>query len=184
MFVFIASVHHTGTNFATKLFEDLGYQITDKGVKEAGNSANYVHRSHIADSVMTELDDWLHMGVPIVVPLRHPMEVAKSWLARKKPIEEMVRQFQILAEVVDRHGPLYLPIDHADRETYLHHLRLEIDPNLDTDWPIVSSKVEGSEHPAQLQPVAPNQDDVDLLVALAHTPLLNKFYPEPWELWL
>ncbi len=179
MFVFCASVHHTGTQFVQKLFEDIGYQITDLTPKEAGNSANYLHRCHIADSVMTELTDWLHMGVPIVVPLRHPMEVARSWLARGKPVSEMVRQFQILIECVDRHGPLYLPIDHDCRKTYLHHLRLECDPNLDTDWPIVPAKNGDTK---QQHVVEPNFEDYEYLARLHEMELLRRFYPQKWLL--
>lgn len=182
MFVFCASVHHTGTNFVMKLFEDLGYQTTDKTPKEAGNSVNYFHRCHIADSCATELGEWLNLGVPIIVPLRHPMEVARSWLSRKKPIEDLIRQYQMLVEVVDPHGPLYLPIDHPDRETYFWHLRLECDPTLDTDWPIVSSKREGSEHRAQLKPVEPNAEDYRQLEALHDCELLQRFYPDRWLL--
>jgi len=182
MFVFICSVHHTGTQFTQKLFTDLGYEITDKTPKEAGNSVNYLHRCHIADSVLTELLHWLHMGVPIVVPLRHPMEVARSWLARGKPISEMVRQFQILDELVEQFMPLYLPIDQPYRETYLHHLRLECDPNLNTDWQKVSSKVVGSDHPAQLKPVEPNAEEYRQLQALNEMTLLKGFYPGRWLL--
>lgn len=182
MFVFIASVHHTGTQFTQKLFEDLGYIPTDKTPQEAGNSANYFHRCHISDSIMTELTDWLHMGVPIVVPLRHPIEVARSWLARKKPISQMVRQFEILEQQVDGFKPLYLPIDHYDRNTYLHYLRLEIDPNIDTDWPIVGGKQEGSDHAEQLAYVEPNFDDYEYLQKLHESELLHSFYPHKWLL--
>ena len=183
MFVFCASVHHTGTNFVSKLFTDLGYEFTDKTPKEAGNSVNYFHRCHIGDSTATELGEWLNVDVPLIVPLRHPIEVAKSWLARDKPIERMVRQFQILNERVDCHNPLYLPIDHPYREQYFNYLRLATDLELSTEWPVIASKREGSTHRAQLTVPEPSAADIKLLVALAHTPLLNKFYPEPWEFW-
>lgn len=181
MFVFVASVHHTGTQFVQKLFEDADYQITDLTPKEAGNSVNYLHRSHIADAVMTELDEWLNLGIPVIVPLRHPMAVAKSWLARKKPIEEMIRQFQILVELVDPFGPLYLPIDHEHRELFLSRIRHECGSEIVTDWPIVASKVEGSDHQAQLKPVEPNHDEYRQLETLQGCELLNRFYPD-WRL--
>lgn len=182
MFVFVASVHHTGTQFVQKLFEDLDYQITDKTPKEAGNSVNYLHRCHITDSVMTELMQWLQTDTPLIVPLRHPMEVARSWLARKKPISEMVRQFELLFEVVDPFNPLYLPIDHADREMYLSLIAEACDHDINTNWQKVSSKVVGSDHPAQLKAVAPSFDDYLHLGSLHESKLLQRFYPQRWLL--
>lgn len=181
MFVFIASVHHTGTQFTEKLFKDAGFGPTDKA---AVNGQNDYHRAHIADSVATELKDWLERGFPLVVPLRHPMEVAKSWLRRKKPIPQMVRQFELLVELVDPYKPMYLPLDHEFRERYLAAIRRECGTQIVTDWAVHASKREGGPHKAQLTLPEPSAADIELLVALAHTPLLNNFYPEPWELWL
>lgn len=179
MFVFVASVHHTGTQFVQKLFEDSGYKITDKTPKEAGNSVNYLHRCHITDSVMTELMQWLHMGIPIIVPLRHPKEVARSWLARNKPLTDLVRQFKILEEVVDAFTPLYLPIDHYSRETALYQLQLECEPKLHTDWPVVGSRPHGEGHYCV---VAPTEADYEQLKHLRENLFLQQFYQRRWPL--
>jgi hypothetical protein len=175
MFVFIASVHHTGTQFAQKLFEDLGYIGTDKTPKEAGNSVNYFHRSHIAPSILTELKMWLEIGVPIVVPMRHPWAVVQSWLARKKALKQLMEQYELLFRLVDTYPVLYLPLDTMDREVYLHHLRLECDPLLTTNWPVIGSD-------AKLERVPIDDEGAAILVDLIDEPLMQRFYPGAWTL--
>ena len=175
--VFIASVHHTGTNFATKLFKDIGYEQTDKTPAEAGNSANFFHRSHIADSVATELKTWLDLGIPIVVPMRHPVTVLNSWLARGKDPDELKRQFDLLIGLVDAYKPIYLPIDSPNKEAFLTNLRLKVDLRLNTDWPVVASKIKGSEHRAQLEPIKPTLAHLGIIGPYSFHPLFERFYP-------
>lgn len=183
MFVFIGSVHHTGTQFTQKLFEDIGYVGTDKTPKEAGNSCNYFHRCHLSDSIMTELNNWLHEDVPLIVPLRHPVEVMHTWLRKRdKPLEVMLRQWQILYEHVDSFKPLYLPMDHAERDRYFTNLRLKTDLKLITDWAVVGSKRAGSDHPAQEQPVVPEPEHIEMMRELSYQPFFERFYPTPWPL--
>lgn len=174
--VFIASVHHTGTNFCTKLFKDIGYEQSDKTPKEAGNSANYFHRAHIADSVATELKTWLDLGLPIVVPLRHPVATLKSWLSRGKDPAELKRQLDLLIGLVDTYKPLYLPIDSPDRDAYFTDLRLKVDLRLNTSWPVVASKAKGSDHRAQLEPVSPTPEGLENIMPYCFHPFFERFY--------
>ena len=176
MFVFVASVHHTGTQFTQKLFVDLDYEVTDKLPGETENNGNYFHRCHISDSCRTELNEWLHRGVPLIVPLRHPLAVMRSWLARGKSVEEMCRQFELLFELVDPHQPLYLPLDSPLRDKYFTNLRLKVDLSLNTDWAKWRSKMKGSDHPAQLEPVTPTDEQMQMLEPVLKTPLMTTFY--------
>lgn len=185
MFVLCVSVHHTGTQFVQKLFEDAGYIATDKTPKEAGNSCNYFHRCHMAPSVMTELNDWLKLtdDMPLVIPLRHPVEVLQSWLVRKKQPKQLMEQWKILVDYVDiKYEPLYLPLDHDDRDHYFTNLRLKTDLGLKTNWPIVGSKREDSEHFAQLKPIALEPEHIDMMFELMAEPFFHRFYPQPWQL--
>ena len=184
MFVLCVSVHHTGTQFVQKLFEDIGYIATDKTPKEAGNSCNYFHRAHIAPSIMTELNEWLKLtdDMPLVIPLRHPVDVLQSWLVRSKAPEQMMAQWKMLFDIDARYSPLYLPLDHDDRDAYFTNLRLKTDLKLKTTWPVVGSKVVGSDHIAQLKPVAPSPAHIDMMFELMDAPLFTRFYPEPWQL--
>ena len=174
MQVFVASVHHTGTQFTQKLFTDLDYEITDKTPKEAGNSRNYFHRCHISDSVMTELKLWLQLGIPIIVPLRHPPVVAESWLARAKPMAEMLRQWQILIDVVDLYEPLYLPLDSPNRDSYFTNLRLKTDLKLKTDWAVTA-------HDGELKPLYLTFEQQQQLGPLVFNEFFDRFYPPKAE---
>lgn len=179
MHIFIASVHHTGTQFTCKLFVDAGYEQNSKwpeGRKGTPDPANYFHRSHIADSVGTELRHWLDLGIPIVVPIRHPIAVLKSWLVRKKDPLELKKQFELLIKVVDPYKPLYLPLDSPDREDYLTDIRLKVDLGLKTDWKPYRSKLKGSDHRAQLEPVAPTAAGLEAIMPFLFHPLFENFY--------
>lgn len=182
MFVFIASVHHTGTQFAQKLFEDFDYLGTDKKPAESGNSRNYFHRCHISDSIKTELTEWLELGLPLVVPLRHPVEVAKSWKARDKSLKIMLRQWQLLEELVLPYQPYFLPVDHDYRDVYFQVIKEAINPEIMTDWQIVGSKREGSGHKSNLTVPDFTADDICNIQPLADMCWLTEIYPEPWLL--
>lgn len=175
MFVFIATVHHTGTQFTEKLFKDAGYGPTDK--TNGLNGQNDYHRAHIDYPVQTELKDWLERGFPLVVPLRHPLAVAKSWKARRKPIEQLIRQYELLETLVDPYQPLYLPIDHPERDRYFTNLRLKVDLRLKTDWAVHASKAKGSDHQAQLEPVPLDKNDIKLLGPVMFGAFMGRFYP-------
>ena len=180
MHVFVASVHHTGTQFTQKLFEDLGYEVSDKTPAEAGNSVNYFHRCHIADAVRTELKQWMNMDIPKIVPLRHPVEVAKSWKARGKKLSIMLTQFELLQEVVLPRNPLFLPVDHGNRDAYFDMIRLKADIKLNTDWTPHGGKRVGSGHPSQLTVPDFTPADLGLLLSLSAMDWLTQLYPEPW----
>lgn len=182
MFIFIASVHHTGTQFTEKILLDAGYGPTDKPEKGGNKENNDYHRAHIAHSVQTELKDWLERKFPLIVPLRHPVDVAMSWKARKKPIKQMVAQFELLQELVLPYNPYLLPIDHDMRDIYFQVIRENIDANLKTDWAIWKSKRKGSDHVAQLEVPAFDGDDICDIQTLTNMPFLHKLYPTPWLL--
>lgn len=182
MFIFIASVHHTGTQFTEKLVKDAGYGPTDKPEKGGPSENKDYHRAHIAHSVQIELKDWLDRGFPLIVPLRHPVEVAASWKARSKPIKQMVRQFALLQELVLPYNPYFLPVDHDMRDIYLQVIQENIDASLATDWTIVGGKRVGSDHKAQLQVPPFSAGDICDIQELTNMPFLQAIYPTPWLL--
>ncbi len=123
-----------------------------------------------------ELGEWLAMDIPIVVPVRHPFAVAKSWLARGRPLDEMLRQYELLINVVDAANPLYLPLDSEFRDRYFTRLRLKVDLKLSTDWAVHASKMKGGDHKSQLEPVEMTAEHVDLITPLLLSPFFFRFY--------
>jgi len=82
---------------------------------------------------------------PCIVPLRHPVSVAESWIARADPnrrhvkIEELCDYWRRLITVVDPFRPYYLPIDRPEREARLQAINDGLGLELKTDWPVWKS---------------------------------------------
>ena len=76
---------------------------------------------------------------PVVVPMRHPVSIFESWIAQDKPLALLPNQFQILKTMVDPVGPIYLPLDVPDRDSWLAKLNARLGLELQTDWPVIMS---------------------------------------------
>ena len=122
------------------------------------------------------------MDIPKIVPLRHPVEVAKSWKAREKKLSIMLRQWELLEEVVLPRNPMFLPVDHENRDVYFQVIREACDPNLATDWTPKGGKRVGSPHPAQLVVPDFTPEDIGLMLSISNMDWLTAIYPEPWLL--
>lgn len=77
---------------------------------------------------------------PSIVPLRHPVLTALSWVKRDRDLGEMCLMWYMLVEQLDRYGPHYLPIDAPDRDTRLAQIGEALGLELRTDWPMTNSK--------------------------------------------
>lgn len=120
------TIPRTGTHFLTTLLEDYEAKVVHIWPKE--------------------VDTWsqlLHAGDPIIVPLRHPLEVAKSWKRREigpgdtLKVLDLPQWWRLLIGVVDPAHPYYLPLDVPDRDNYLARICLLADVDLETDWPVL-----------------------------------------------
>jgi hypothetical protein len=126
----IASIRHTGS----KLFVDdilkAPHQANNQKPKSGVNFFTHIdlHNPLIHARCFQEY--------PTIVTLRHPLLVATSWKKRKKEISEMCVLWYILAEMLDKYNPYYLPVDHKDRDSYLQKINEGLGLNLKTDWPL------------------------------------------------
>ena len=72
------------------------------------------------------------------VPLRAPMEIARSWARKGMSMKLLADRFEMLATMFDSQEPLWIPLDSPDREEYLEAARsatgLDLDPR---GWPRV-----------------------------------------------
>jgi hypothetical protein len=138
--IVVASVHHTGTNFVwqhlLKGMTQVGMNYDPSGRKRPPE--NGFVRIHCDTDQHGYLQWWLKQ-FPCIVPLRHPMAVAASWKAREKSLDNLAIQWKILKEKVDPYLPMYLPIDSPDREQWLEQIRGFLNPELQTDWPVIMS---------------------------------------------
>lgn len=84
---------------------------------------------------------------PLFLPMRHPMDVARSWMRRGKGMDHWFRAmwrnlFELKAGFEDSY---WLPIDTTDREGYLDAARERLRAPLATDW--VPRGVTGNDYP-------------------------------------
>ena len=138
MIVVVASVHHTGTHFVVdELFKGWRHYAMSYG-NIKGPIGDGVTRIHIDKDQSIYLPRWMEHQ-PLVVPMRHPASVVESWLARDKPIEPLLPQWEMLKTMVDPARPIYLPLDVPDRDRWLGELNGKLGLKLQTDWPVIMS---------------------------------------------
>lgn len=146
MNLFIASIHHTGTQFTVDLLQRAGYKYINRNWPEPRHQQR-LFRQHIEVRSMpllletlSTLDVLCGRGARPIVPLRHPVLCAQSWARRHKSIDDMIEQWNWLLDEIDPYNPVYFPIDLPDRSLYLQSLSEYVGQDLETDWHLVGAK--------------------------------------------
>lgn len=145
--ILLLSIYHTGTQFCVEhLFGPLPNNRLSSG--------SYIRHKHLLDRhvefIKKELSKQNRKKYSaIVVPLRHPARVKRSFEKRGWPIETYYEQWDNLIEVVAPLNPFYLHIDQEDdREFELAELqKLLPDYELPGDWPVVHRVTDSHEYP-------------------------------------
>ena len=139
--IVVPTIRNSGTHF---LLDLLG--IKPKGMlwTEQENGIAYGHiYLHLKDIYLPLIRDNL-----TIIPLRHPLVVAKSWQDRGGNILELIESWELLVNEIDPLGPMYLPIDATSatsqcnqplRKIALENINYRTGLNLETDWEPVSS---------------------------------------------
>lgn len=130
--VVIPTVQHTGTIWLAKhLFGGNGFEVcTFRG---EARTDKVVHYGHCWPGELKYMRPLLKR-YPAVVPLRHPHLVFEAWRRRHRTHFEMLLQWSILINEVDKYKPLYLPIDRPDRDKYLRAINRRLGVELNPDW--------------------------------------------------
>lgn len=125
------SVEHSGTRFV-------------KNHLLRGRLATYYHL------VPTDRDfiEQTRIKYPnVFVPLRHPLEIARSWSKKNMPLNLLNGRFDYLAEICTANNFSVIPIDVPDRLDYIVEARrrtgLQLDPG---DWPKVGEQKDKKDH--------------------------------------
>ncbi len=127
----VGSVPHCGTQFTQQLFAPL--TVADEIEGDGIISRHFYNDQLPLFRVLVE------RGYPLIVPLRHPAEVAKSWSKRREPVAEMCDFYRRMVSAIDPLQPAYLPIDVADRDSYIIAINERFGFELETDWVPVGS---------------------------------------------
>ena len=117
------------------LFSDYNFGPVDDSNRPRGE-----HR-HIEPAQIKILQHWLNEAEHVVVPIRHPVKVAESWKLRNYDLAALDEQWRTLVDVVAPHDPIYLPVDHPDRNLYLDVLNERMGLDLQTDWKPVGGRL-------------------------------------------
>jgi hypothetical protein len=117
--ILIPTVPHTGTHFMRALFK----------------GQHKIQLDHIWPERTAMWRELLHKGHPIVVPMRHPFEVAESWKRRGKDPLEIPELWRLLVQEIDKYNPQYLCLDvPLLRNGQLKAINNRLHLNLATDW--------------------------------------------------
>ena len=129
----IFSLPHSGTTFC------LNYLLADP-VLHAESFMMY----HV-NSVIRVVDS-MDESMAVVMPVRHPFRIMRSWVSRGRPPAEKKHsnfiyqfdEFFRVAEIAKERGsgPYHIPIDCPDiRDGYRDKLAERLGADLPTDWP-------------------------------------------------
>jgi len=130
--IIVPTIRNTGTHFLLNL---LG--IKPKGMlwTEQEYGVTYGHIDPAYKDIYLPLIE----NNTTIIPLRHPLVVARSWQSRGGNILELVETWEHLVNDIDPMNPCYLPIDSEYRVGYLNALNISAGLYLKTDWEPVGS---------------------------------------------
>lgn len=120
--ILILSVEHSGTRF----------------VKNHLLHQNWSRYQHLVPHQREYIERMPGMYDFTFVPLRAPMEIARSWARKAKPMGLLAERLEMLATMFEDEEPLWIPIDTPDRDEYVQRASeatgLDLDPR---GWPKV-----------------------------------------------
>ena len=165
--IIVPTIRNTGTHFLLNL---LG--IKPKGMlwTEQENGIAYGHIYPDRKDIYLPLI----RDNQTIIPLRHPLVVAKSWQDRGGNLLELVESWELLVNEIDPLHPTYLPIDSPHRDSYLNIIRIKTRKMLPTEWEPVSS-VNGN-HELRHEDMEGDKLITDLVDRIS--PFLNSFYDQ------
>ena len=147
-----------------------------------GNFKIKAQQIHPVETRRDQLEGWMLKNSreqrPIIVPLRHPISVAKSWVARSEPgepagfqIEQMFKQYELLFEFAEISDTLWLPVDHPERNGYIAIMSMRLKLHFSTNWKPYGAR------PVDRQPVLSTDTQFQINELLMH-PLLSDIYTQ------
>jgi len=130
----LLTVPHTGTKFTERMFWDLGYHAYAMVDDPKDDKALFGGHTVLPDQVELAKRLIEDRGFPLIVTLRHPYLVEKSWIGRNKSVPNMINAFYVLGDLIKEYDPYVLPVDSPVREHCLELMREGLNLNLRTNW--------------------------------------------------
>lgn len=165
--ILVPTIPHAGTHF----MRDVLFAGMVQGTK------GRVRVEHLTPSSCPTLVEMGRKAEGVVIPLRHPCEIALSWRRRGKDIlgatgsATLGQWMSNMVEYFDPLDPHYLPLDTSERELYLRRMNFDLGLELETDW----QPVRGEEY--QQPAVLTQQEFGHILEAIGdHAEFWARFY--------
>ena len=162
----VPTIQHTGTKLLARMFGDIHWASFNENTDDR---ESVLYLGHLTVNSIEAIKRLSH---PIIVPLRHPYLVAESWQRRGKPLTELVDNFRLLVNEIDKLDPHYLPVDIKDRDRYLDLINRDLGLNLSTEWKVVNSVKRT--YNIDRKDLSPNEIVKDLVKEIE--PFLSRFY--------
>lgn len=167
--VVLISIPHTGTWFTIRL-------LTEAGLGECGlldrASRPSVYHGHMVKRGQVEKALELSERMPLVIPMRHPFRVERSWVLREKPTGPMFAAFRTFLRDFWPLRPYLMPVDSPRRVEALGRLGDGLGLELSTDWSVVNGAM--NTHDVQLDDLLPSESVVELAEEMR--PILAEYY--------
>jgi hypothetical protein len=134
----LSTVHHTGTHTAIEIFKS-DYKrcaITEDGLRdyEPYEGEPYWF-SHCEPEQMRLICKRLKTGIPLILTMRNPMDVARSWIKRGAIMDGLfMNMWKNLFALQEAYNGLWLPVDTPDRDMRLQAISERLGVDLSTDW--------------------------------------------------
>ena len=132
--IFLATVPHTGTHTARAI---LG-RCESGLVNDAGCLSDHVYLDDITQS---RLRDKAAQAEILVTTMRNPLDVARGWMKRGRPLVEFFPMWESLIKLRSEAESYWLPVDTPDRAEYLSVISKRVGQDLSTDWPVINQSV-------------------------------------------
>ncbi len=113
----LATVRNTGSNSALSIFEP--HYTRHNGLYEPP-TGNDLWFSHTETSNLPQIQFKASVDGPLVLTMRNPLEVARSWIKRRKTLDrEFTEMWRNLFALSKHPDAFWLPVDTEDRDEYL-----------------------------------------------------------------
>ena len=157
----VLSVEHSGTRFV-------------KNTLLRGHSRAYHHLVPKHRQFISQLRDKHEF---VLVPLRHPMEIARSWARRGMNLGHLALRFDMLRTMFEVKEPLWIPVDIEERDEYVEKAIKATGAKLTpAGWPRVG-------HERANEDYMMTEDEISTIMPAVERNLdfFERFYPNPME---
>lgn len=133
----LVTAHHTGTHSALFILEQyyLRHAITEDWRRDVGVEKPPMWFSHAESAKMHMIRGRIGESEHLIMTVRDPNEVVKSWVRRGKPMVQGFKDMWTnLFALQDEFNGMWLPVDTPDRDMRLEAISERVGHEIKTDW--------------------------------------------------